>query len=244
MSKRWPGARALRRIRTVLREDLHTYAERDPSIASVREALFHPALPAIWGYRLAAPLHARGMRVSARLVSNIARLLTGVEIHPGARIGRRFFIDHGAGVVIGETAVIGDDVTLYQQVTLGAIGWWRDRHRPAGEARHPHLGDRVVVGAGSAVIGPVRIGDDVVVGAHALVTHDVPENSRVVGPVAEAVPRTANGSSGSVRPESIPAPVPAPGPVPPPVPAAVAVSGDTSRVAREESNVADERPKG
>jgi serine O-acetyltransferase len=227
MSTRWLGARVLRRIWAILREDLHTYAERDPSIASVREALFHPALPAIWAYRLAAPLHARGMRVSARQASNVARLLTGVEIHPGARIGRRFFIDHGSGVVIGETTVIGDDVTLYQQVTLGAVGWWRDRHRPPGESRHPHLGDRVVVGAGAAVIGPVRIGDDVVIGAHALVTHDVPEGSRVLGPVAQTVPRTANGSTKPAH-----------------IPAAFAVSGDTPRVAREDSNVVDERPKG
>lgn len=159
----------MRRPLTRLREDIATTKDRDPSVKSALEALCHPALPTLWCHRIAHRLHLRGHRIAARLLSNTAKILTGVEIHPGARIGRRFFIDHGNGVVIGETTIIGDDVTLYQQVTLGAVGFWRDNARPDGEARHPRIGDRVVVGAKATVLGPVTIGDDVVIPAHSLV---------------------------------------------------------------------------
>ncbi|WP_067535712.1 serine O-acetyltransferase EpsC [Nocardia crassostreae] len=161
-----------------LREDIATATARDPSIKSGPEALCHPGLGAVWCHRIAHRLHLRGHRIAARLLSNIAKALTGVEIHPGARIGRRFFIDHGDGVVIGETTVIGDDVTLYQQVTLGAIGFWRDNARPDGEARHPRLGDRVVIGAKATVLGPVTIGDGVTVPAHSLVLTPIESGQR------------------------------------------------------------------
>ncbi len=179
-------------------DDLRVIRERDPSITSRTEALLHPALPAIWTYRVAHRLYLRGLRRTARLVSNAARVLSGgVEIHPGARIGRGFFIDHGAGVVIGETAVIGDDVTLFHQVTLGSIGWWHDRERPAGARRHPRIGDRVVLGANSTVLGPVTVGRDSVIGAQALVIHDVPDSSRVLAPAA--APRLRHGAAIAVN---------------------------------------------
>jgi serine O-acetyltransferase len=118
----------------------------------------------------------------------LARRATGVEIHPGARLGRRVFIDHGAAVVIGETAVVGDNVTLYHQVTLGAVGWWQDNRRAAGERRHPVVGSGVVLGANATVLGPVTIGDDAVVGAQALVIKDVPAGARALAPAAVVGP--------------------------------------------------------
>ncbi len=169
-----------------MREDLRTIVERDPSIDTLAEALAHSTLPAVWIHRVAHALYRRGHRIAARLLTNLARVLTGVEIHPGAVIGRRLFIDHGTGVIIGETAVVGQDVTLYQHVTLGAVGWWRDNRRDAGERRHPAVGDRVTFGAGATVLGPVEVGDDSFVGATALVVSDVPAGSKVL-----AVPRTA-----------------------------------------------------
>ncbi|MEV0171369.1 serine O-acetyltransferase EpsC [Streptomyces sp. NPDC050803] len=170
--------------------DLDMIQERDPSIRSRAEALLHPAVVAVWGHRAAHRLYLRGRRRTARLVAGMARVMSGsVEIHPGARIGRRFFVDHGAAVVIGETAVIGDDVTLFHQVTLGSTGWWHDRERPPDARRHPAVGDRVVIGAGATLLGPITVGDDVVVGAQALVLRDVPRGSRVLAPVAEPQPR-------------------------------------------------------
>jgi serine O-acetyltransferase len=177
----------LTRLTAIVRarlDDLDVIVERDPSVRSRGEALLHPALPAVWSYRFAHALHGRGRRCCARVVSTAARLLTGVEIHPGARIGRGFFIDHGCGVVIGETAVVGDDVTLFHQVTLGAVGWWRDNRRPAGSARHPQIGDGVVVGANATVLGPVCVGAMAVIGAQALVLDDVPPGARVLAPKA------------------------------------------------------------
>lgn len=169
--------------------DLDAVVERDPSVRSRREALLHPALPAVWSHRVAHAMHVRGRRLPARAISTLTRMFTGVEIHPGARIGRRFFIDHGCGVVIGETAVIGDDVTLFHQVTLGSVGWWHDRRRPADTRRHPELGDGVVVGAGATVLGPVSVGARAVVGAQALVLVDVPPDGRVHAAMATSIPK-------------------------------------------------------
>ncbi|WP_329296223.1 serine O-acetyltransferase EpsC [Streptomyces sp. NBC_01455] len=168
----------------LLVEDLHTVVERDPSVHSRAEALLHPALPALWGHRLAHRLHRRGRRLTARVLMTGARAVTGVEIHPGAVLGRRVFIDHGAGVVIGETAVVGDDVTMYHQVTLGAVGWWRDNRRRPGEQRHPVIGNRAVLGTGATVLGPVTVGDGAIVGAGALVTQDLPAGARALAPAA------------------------------------------------------------
>lgn len=167
--------------------DLDTVCSRDPSIQSRSEALLHPAIPVIWTYRIAHRLHGRGLRCTARLLSVIARALSGgIEIHPGAHIGRGFFIDHGAGVVIGETAIIGDDVTLFHQVTLGSIGWWHDATRPEGARRHPQVGDRVTIGANATLLGPITIGSDSVIGAQALVMKNIPSGSRVLAPIATA----------------------------------------------------------
>ncbi|MFB7915456.1 serine O-acetyltransferase EpsC [Streptomyces sp. NPDC056061] len=165
-----------------LREDLDVVVERDPSVRTRFEGLWHPALPALWAHRIAHRLHRRGHRLTARAVARRARRRTGVEIHPGAVIGRRVFIDHGSGVVIGETARIGDDVTLFHQVTLGAVGWWRDNGRPPGARRHPVVGDRVVLGANATVLGAVTIGDDALIGAMATVTRDVRPGARVHAP--------------------------------------------------------------
>jgi serine O-acetyltransferase len=168
----------------VMREDLRTVVERDPSVHGLIEALLHPALPALWTHRLAHPLHRRGRRRTARVLMLVARAVTGTEIHPGARIGRRVLIDHGSAVVIGETATVGDDVTIYHQVTLGAIGWWRDNERADGARRHPAIGDGVVLGTNATVIGPVTVGRRAVIGAHALVITDVPAGERALAPAA------------------------------------------------------------
>lgn len=157
------------------REDLSVIVARDPSVRTRAEALLHPALPALWTHRLAHALYTRGHRQLARLLAYLARAVTGgIEIHPGARLGRRVFIDHGAAVVIGETAEVGDDVTIFHQVTLGSVGWWRDGRRAAGARRHPVVGDRVVLGTNAIVLGPVTVGDDALVGAGSLVLGDVP----------------------------------------------------------------------
>ncbi|AZZ49625.1 serine O-acetyltransferase [Rathayibacter rathayi] len=158
-----------------LREDVRTARERDPAARSAVEVvLAYPGVHAIWLHRVAHAWWRRGLRLPARLLSQAARAATGVEIHPGARIGRRLFIDHGMGVVIGETARIGDDCMLYHGVTLGGKSARRER-------RHPTLGDRVVVGAGAVVLGPVVLGSDVSVGANAVVVKDAPDGAILVG---------------------------------------------------------------
>ncbi|WP_051821376.1 serine O-acetyltransferase EpsC [Streptomyces sp. SCSIO 75703] len=177
----------LRRARQVL----DVVVARDPSTRSRREALLHPTVTALLGHRVARRLYGRGHFATARLVSVLAKGLTGgIEIHPGARIGRRFFVDHGAGVVIGETAVIGDDVSLFHQVTLGSRGWWHDREQGLadGRRRHPRLGNGVTVGAGATLLGPITVGDDALIGAMALVTADVPKGGKVRAAVPGAAP--------------------------------------------------------
>ena len=135
-----------------LREDIRSVFERDPAARTFWEVLTcYPGLHAVQMHRLSHWLWSRGMRWGGRFVSHLARFLTGIEIHPGATIGRRFFIDHGMGVVIGETAVIGDDVTLYHGVTLGGTSWNKGK-------RHPTLEDGVVIGAGAQILGPITIG--------------------------------------------------------------------------------------
>ncbi len=171
-------------VRARLREDLAAAKLRDPAARSAWEiAVLYSGLHAIWSYRLAHALWTRGWRFPARALSQLTRWLTGVEIHPGAVIGRRFFIDHGMGIVIGETAEVGDDVMLYHGVTLGG------RTRDAGK-RHPTLGDGVAVGAGAKILGPVVIGAGSAVGANAVVTKDAPEDSILVGVPAKARRRT------------------------------------------------------
>jgi serine O-acetyltransferase len=170
-------------------EDLRTACRRDAALFGVRvcEALLYQGLWALWAHRLAHRLYRWHVPFIPRLVSQFARALTGIEIHPGATIGRRFFIDHGAGVVIGETTVIGDDVTMYHHVTLGGRGWWRDAK---GARRHPIVGDRVVLGVGATVLGPVHISNDARVGPHALVLRDIPAGARVDAPRSVVVQAT------------------------------------------------------
>lgn len=164
-----------------IREDMQTAFEKDPAAKSLVEVITcYPGLHAIWIHKIAHVLWKRGFLLSARLLSHISRFLTGVEIHPGAEIGRRFFIDHGAGVVIGETAEIGDDVMLYQGCTLGG-----DTLRDV--KRHPTLRDGVTIGANAILLGPIIIGENSNVGSGSVVLDSVPANCTAVGNPAKLV---------------------------------------------------------
>ena len=180
---------------STLREDLSNARAHDPaSRGNVENALVYSGLHAIWSHRVAHRLWSRpALRGAARLLSQFTRIATGVEIHPGATIGRRFFIDHGMGVVIGETTEIGDDVMLSHGVTLGG------RSMSPGK-RHPTVGDRVTIGAGAKVLGPLHIGDDSAVGANAVITRDVPANSIATGIPAVVRARTENQREPGVDP--------------------------------------------
>jgi len=158
-----------------LREEIDAVFERDPAARSSFEVITaYPGFHAVITHRLTHRLWRARWFWLARMLSNVSRWFTGIEIHPGAQIGRRFFIDHGMGVVIGETAVIGDDCTLYHGVTLGGTSWEKGK-------RHPTLGSDVVVGAGAKVLGPIEIGDHARIGSNAVVVKSVPENATVVG---------------------------------------------------------------
>jgi serine O-acetyltransferase len=158
-----------------MREDFRTVFARDPAARSFLEVLFcYPGLHALWSHRCAHFFWTHHLKLIARLISHCARFFTGIEIHPGAKIGRRFFIDHGMGVVIGETAEIGDDVLMYQGVVLG--GTSLEKHK-----RHPTIGNRVVIGAAAIVLGPIEIGDGARVGANSVVVNPVPPEVTVVG---------------------------------------------------------------
>ncbi|PHX40248.1 serine acetyltransferase [Pseudomonas sp. NZIPFR-PS5] len=158
-----------------LREDIQSVFHRDPAARNAFEVLTcYPGMHAIWLHRLSGRLWRNELKWPARMVSNFGRWLTGIEIHPGATVGRRFFIDHGMGIVIGETAEIGDDVTLYQGVTLGGTSWNKGK-------RHPTLESGVVVGAGAKVLGPFTVGAGAKVGSNAVVTKPVPAGATVVG---------------------------------------------------------------
>ena len=165
-----------------LAEDIRTIMTHDPAARSRLEVVFcYPGFHAVIYYRLARLLWRIGLKLLARFVSHLGRLLTGIEIHPGAVIGRRLFIDHGMGVVIGGTAVVGDDVTLYQGVTLGGTSLER------GVKRHPTLEDGVIVGAGASVLGPFTVGRGARVGANAVVVAEVPAGATVVGIPAKQI---------------------------------------------------------
>jgi serine O-acetyltransferase len=158
-----------------IREQIQTVFKRDPAARSVLEiVLCYPGFHAVTLHRIAHGLYRSNWITLARVVSQFSRSITGIEIHPGAKIGRRFFIDHGMGVVIGETAEIGDDVLIYQGVTLGGTG------KETGK-RHPTIGDGVVIGTGAKILGNIQIGDHVKVGAGSVVVHPVPPHSTVVG---------------------------------------------------------------
>ncbi|MFH1768948.1 MAG: serine O-acetyltransferase [Candidatus Omnitrophota bacterium] len=157
------------------KEDVETIFREDPAARSTFEILLcYPGLHAVWVHRFSHFLWLKGIRTLARFVSHTARFFTGIEIHPGAKIGRRFFIDHGMGVIIGETAEIGDDVLIYQGVVLGGVS--REKKK-----RHPTIKDNVVIGAGAILLGPIEIGDHAKIGAGSVVINDIPPNATVVG---------------------------------------------------------------
>lgn len=166
-----------------IKEYINVVRERDPAASSTLEILLcYPGLKAIFLHRIANWLWRRHLKLLARLISEFSRCLTGIEIHPGAKIGRRFFIDHGMGIVIGETTEIGDDVTIYQGVTLGGTSWTKGK-------RHPTVEDQVVIGAHAVLLGPITIGRESKIGSGSVVIHDVPSHSTVVGIPGKVVHR-------------------------------------------------------
>jgi len=175
-----------------LRRDVRAVFERDPAARSTLEVILcYPGFHALQMHRIAHWLLRLGLPLLARVVSHVSRFLTGIEIHPGARIGPGFFIDHGMGVVIGETAEIGEDVTLYQGVVLGGTGKEKGK-------RHPTIGDRVTVSAGAIVLGDIRVGHDSRIGAGAVVIGDVPPNATVVGVPGRVVRLAGRKVGGSI----------------------------------------------
>jgi serine O-acetyltransferase len=171
------------------REDIAAVLARDPAARHALEVvLCYSGLHAIWLHRLSHVLWRMRLKLLARILSHISRFITGVEIHPAAKLGRRLFIDHGMGVVIGETAEVGDDVTLYHGVTLGGLSVSKIR-------RHPNIGHRVVIGAGAKILGAVSVADDARIGANAVVTKDVPAGATMVGIPAEMVVKISDISA-------------------------------------------------
>ena len=173
-----------------IKRDIGVVFQRDPAARSSLEVvLCYPGVHALLGYRLSHWLWVHNFKLSARFCSHVVRFLSGIEIHPGAKIGEGFFIDHGMGVVIGETTEIGDNVTIYHGVTLGGTSWSKGK-------RHPTLGNNVVVGAGAKILGPIRIGTNVRIGSNAVVVKDVPAESTVVGvPGRMVLGKQLSGSS-------------------------------------------------
>ncbi len=171
------------------RGDIAAARERDPAVPSTLQIVFaYPGVHAIWGHRVSHWLWGRGAKVAARTLGEVTRILTGVDIHPGATLGTGLFIDHATGVVIGETAEVGDDVTIYHGVTLGGSG------KDTGK-RHPTIGDRVTIGAGAKILGAIKIGDDSRIGANAVVVKEVPSSAVVVGVPGQAISRAKPGTS-------------------------------------------------
>ena len=182
-----------------IRDDIKAIFERDPAATNIVEVLIaYPGLHALLFHRVAHWLHRRGLPVLPRFISHVSRFLTGIEIHPGATIGSGFFIDHGMGVVIGETAEVGDNVTLYQAVTLGGTGKQRGK-------RHPTIGNNVTIGVGAKVLGAITVGDNVKIGAGAVVLRDVPDNCTATGVPAKVV-AFRDPLNGTTRRENLPDP--------------------------------------
>ncbi|KZS52975.1 serine O-acetyltransferase [Mycobacterium kansasii] len=170
-----------------IRRDIRVARQRDPARPTALEVVFcYPGVHAVWGHRVSHWLWLCGARLAARALAELTRILTGVDIHPGAVLGSGLFIDHATGVVIGETAEVGDDVTLYHGVTLGGTG------TDIGK-RHPTVGDRVIIGAGAKILGPIKIGDGSRIGANSVVVKEVPSAAVVVGVPGQVISR--NGSS-------------------------------------------------
>lgn len=196
-----------------LKADLDAFLERDPAARSRWEVvILYQGFHAVVFYRTAHWLWGVNLRFLGRLVSQFGRLFTGIEIHPGATIGCCFVIDHGAGVVIGETAEIGDNVTLYHDVTLGGVAPSVDSHEQIGIKRHPTLGNNVIVGSGAQILGPITVGDNARVGANAVVTSDVPAGVTAVGIPARIIMPKDKSKTGEFRayattPDGVPDPV-------------------------------------
>jgi len=184
-----------------IKEDIETVFKKDPAAKSVIEIIFcYPGLHAIWLHRIAHWFYKKKLFFIARLISHINRFFTGIEIHPGAKIGRRFFIDHGMGVVIGETTEIGNDVLLYQGVVLGGVSLSKSK-------RHPTIGNNVVIGAGAIVLGNIKIGDNARVGAGSVVVKDVPSNTTVVGIPARIVSELTTQQTELLEHNKLPDPI-------------------------------------
>lgn len=191
----------LKRGITKVKEDIKVIYDKDPAANNILEVILcYPGLHALVAYRFAHRLYKWHLPLIPRIVSYITRIITGIEIHPAARIGRRFFIDHGEGVVIGATTIIGDDVLIYQQVTLGGTG------KEQGK-RHPTLGNGVIVGAGAKVLGNINIGNNVRIGAGSVVVDDVPDNCTVIGVPGRIVQRKFVTENGVLMHNRIPDPV-------------------------------------
>jgi serine O-acetyltransferase len=186
---------------TKVKEDIQVIYDNDPAAKNIFEVILcYPGLHALVAYRLAHRLYKWHIPLIPRMISYLTRIITGIEIHPAARIGRRFFIDHGEGVVIGETTIIGDDVLVYQQVTLGGTG------KDFGK-RHPTVGNHVIIGAGAKVLGDIIIADHVRIGAGSVVIEDVPSHSTVVGVPGRIVQRATVDEDGNLMHNKIPDPV-------------------------------------
>lgn len=184
-----------------VKEDIKVIYDNDPAAKNLLEVILcYPGLHALIAYRFAHRLYKWNIPLIPRIISYMTRIITGIEIHPGAKIGRRFFIDHGEGVVIGETTIVGDDVLIYQQVTLGGTGKEKGK-------RHPTLGNNVIVGAGAKILGNISIGDYVRIGAGSVVIDDVPENSTVVGIPGRIVHRMVIDKQGNLMHNRIPDPI-------------------------------------
>ena len=185
---------------TKIKSDISAANERDPAARNILEILInYPGFHAIFWHRIASILWGIGLRLIARIIANILRTLTGIEIHPAARIKEGFFIDHGMGVVIGETSEIGKNVTIYQGVTLGGVS------ANAGK-RHPTIGDNVIVGAGSKILGPLNIGSNTKIGANSVVIDDIPENSTVVGVPGKVVGKSFSSDAPDLYHNNLPDP--------------------------------------
>ena len=171
-----------------LREDIKSFKARDPAARSALEIILcYPGFHALLVYRLSHWLWGLKVRLLARFISHVGKILTGIEIHPGAQIGRRFVIDHGTGVVVGETSIVGDDVTLYHAVTLGGISPAVDSGSQVGVKRHPTIMDGAIIGSGAAILGPITIGEGARVGSNSVVTKDIPASVTAVGIPAQVI---------------------------------------------------------
>ena len=184
-----------------MNEYLDSIIKRDPAAKSkISILLTYPGVKAVFFYKVANFFHLAGFHLLARVISQITRFFTGIEIHPGAKIGRNLFIDHGMGVVIGETSEVGDNVTIYHAVTLGGSSPSIDSEKQRDEKRHPTIGNDVVIGSGAQIIGPIKVGNGSRIAANAVVVKDVPDNATMVGVPAKII-KTSN--QGQFRPYGV-----------------------------------------